>query len=167
MVAASKPDGGSGGSARACPVCGRHALALERPPEIQVVGAQPYTELYRMGDLPMPVGVRCRACDAWWPTIEALEAGEPPSTDDAEPADDVEEPELEREPESAEVEDDRAPMPSTGPGPARDGASLGPIAVMVVAFAVGIVLLYLGLLVPAFIVVGAATLVARFLHQRG
>lgn len=164
MVAASEPYGGSGGSARACPVCGRHALALERPPEIQVVGAQPYTELYRMGDLPMPVGVRCRACGAWWPTIEALEAGEPPSTEDAEPADDVGDPEL--EPEPAEVEDDRAPVPSTEPGPAQDRSSLGAIAVMVAAFAVGIVLLYLGLLVPAFIVVGAAALVARFLHQR-
>ncbi len=166
MATASRPDGGSGGSARACPVCGRHALALERPPEIQVVGAQPYTELYRMGDLPMPVGVRCRACDAWWPTIEALEAGEPPSTDDAEPADDVEDPGPEPEPEQAEARDDLTPVPSTEPGRAHDRSSLGPIAVMVAAFAVGVVLLYLGLLVPAFIVVGAAALVSRFLHQR-
>lgn len=144
---------GPPGSARACPVCGRHTLALERPPEIQVVGAQPYTELYRMGDLPMPVGVRCRACEAWWPTVEALEAGDPPSTDDAEPI------------AGLEIIDDVPAPPGAATG-AGSRASVGSIVVLVGAFAVGAALLAAGLLQLAFIVVGCGVLVARSLRRR-
>jgi hypothetical protein len=150
---------GPPGSARACPVCGRHTLALERPPEIQVVGAQPYTELYRMGDLPMPVGVRCRACEAWWPTVEALEAGEPPSTEEPPTTDEV-------EPiEGLELVDDVPARPDAATS-AGSQASVGSIVVLVGAFAAGAALLAAGLLQLAFIVVGCGVLIARWLRRR-
>jgi hypothetical protein len=134
-----------------CPVCGTHALALEQPPHIPVVGAQPYTELYRMGDLPMPIGVRCRSCGTAWPTIEALRAGERGSAEVVEPVDDL-------APFGADAAAD-VPVAS------RE-RSLWAAIVMVAAIAVGVMLLVLGFLELAFIVVGAAALVARALAKR-
>lgn len=135
-----------------CPVCGTHALALERPPHIPVAGSQPYTELYRMGDLPMPVGVRCRSCGTAWPTIEALRAGERGSAEVIEPVDDLEPPGA-----------DAAPDGTPGASPDR---SLGAAVVMLAAIAVGVALLVLGFLELAFIVVGAAALIARGVAKR-
>jgi hypothetical protein len=138
---------GMTGSARACPACGQHTLALERPPHITVAGAQPYTELYRMGDLPMPVGVRCRSCGTWWPTMAALEAGEPGSAEEIEPVEGLE------DPVGAEDPTERRP-------------SRGPIVATVAVVAGGVALAVVGVLELVFIAVGGAALAARALRGR-
>lgn len=131
-----------------CPVCGNHTLALERPPDITVTGAQPYTELYRMGDLPMPVGVRCRSCGTAWPTIESLSAGEPGSAREIEAVDGL-------------------AGPDAGPREmARAESPVGPVVATIVAVGVGLALAVAGLLELAFIAVGAIVLTARVLVRR-
>lgn len=148
-----QPDRGPERSVDPCPVCGRHALALEQPPHIPVAGAQPYTELYRMGDLPMPVGVRCRACGTGWPTIAALQAGEPGSAEEIEPVEDLGPP---GEPE---------PGDEARAAPSAD-RSVGPAVAMIAAIGAGVLLLATGLLELAFIVVGSAALAIRALARR-
>jgi hypothetical protein len=141
---------GEARSVRACPACGRHTLALEQPPHIPVAGAQPYTEIYRMGDLPMPVGVRCRSCGRWWETVEALEAGDPGSAEPIDPVDGLGTPSLE---------------PAAGPGGVQ-AWPVGAVASVIVAIGVGIVLLVFGFLELAFIAVGSILLAGRLLRRR-
>ena len=129
-------------------VCGKHTLALEQPPEIQVIGAQPYTEIYRMGDLPMPIGIRCRSCGTAWPTIDALRAGEPGSADEVEPVEGLDESDMRRDPMS------------------RDGSSSRRVVTTVAAIGTGVVLAVTGLLELGFIAVGAAVLAMRALAGR-
>lgn len=137
-------------SVRGCPACGEHALALEQPPHLPVAGAQPYTELYRMGDLPMPVGVRCRSCGRWWETVEAFEAGDPGSSATIDPVEGL----------AVPVPDEETPE---GPRHARPSGSIG---VAIVAIGAGVVLLAFGFLELAFIVVGSLLLAARLLGRR-
>ena len=144
----ARPDAGPERSVDPCPVCGRHELALEQPPHIPVAGAQPYTELYRMGDLSMPVGVRCRSCGTAWPTIAALRAGEPGSAEEIEPVEGLD-------------------VPDTGRGSRPPGdSSPGPMVAMIAAVSAGIALAVTGFLELAFIVVGVAVLAIRALAGR-
>jgi hypothetical protein len=66
-------------SERACPVCGEHALALDMPPRIDVLGVQPYSDIIGMGDRPPEgeVGIVCRSCGTYWRDLDAFERGEP------------------------------------------------------------------------------------------
>jgi hypothetical protein len=72
-------------SEQACPVCGAHALALDRPPEIDVMGVQSYSDMLGMGDLPNQgaVGIVCLDCGAHWRDKDAFDRGElDPDEDD-------------------------------------------------------------------------------------
>ncbi len=66
-------------SEQACPVCGKHTLALVRPPDIDVMGVQPYSDMLGMGDLENegPVGIVCLNCDTHWRDKSAFDRGEP------------------------------------------------------------------------------------------
>jgi hypothetical protein len=141
----SRPDG-SESRARSvdpCPVCGRHTLALEQPPHIPVIGAQPFTEIYRMGDLPMPIGVRCRHCGTGWPTIEALRAGEPGSSEEVPVVEGLEEPETEQ------------------PRDARRDRPVGSAIVVLGAMGAGVALLLMGILELVMIAVMGVVLTIR------
>ncbi|MFN8619248.1 MAG: hypothetical protein U0869_00700 [Chloroflexota bacterium] len=143
-----------------CPHCGRHELALTQPPEIPVMGAQPYTAIYRMGDVASPVGVRCRACGMTWPTIEAQRAGEPGMPGEIDPVDGLEEAGEEvAEPPTDAVD---APGPSVrAPGQRRQPwwVLLGSVALVVVLAGS----FFVGLFIPVAILLMAAALVVRFL----
>ena len=62
----------------ACPICGRHTLALDRPPEIDVMGVQAYSDIVGMGDVPNQgaVGILCLSCDTHWRDKDAFDRGE-------------------------------------------------------------------------------------------
>jgi hypothetical protein len=66
-------------SERACPVCGAHALALDVPPRIDVMGVQTYHDLLGMGDRQpeAPLGIVCRSCGTYWRDLAAFERGDP------------------------------------------------------------------------------------------
>jgi hypothetical protein len=131
----------TGRSVDPCPACGAHTLALEQPPDIPVMGEQPNNELYRMGDLPMHVGGRCRSCGTWWPTISSLRAGEPGTPLPDEPDEGLD-----------------AAIASSEPGRPPAPAGLTSTLVAVVAMAVGVLLAIAGFLEVAFLVVGGAML---------
>lgn len=90
MVDESRSDEGSGRDDRsgpdgitrselACPVCGQHALAVDEPPRIDVMGVQPYSDMLGMGDLQaggMP-GIVCLNCGTRWRDRGAFDRGEP------------------------------------------------------------------------------------------
>ena len=124
-----------------CPVCGERELALEQPPHTSVMGVQPLNELYRMGDLPMPVGVRCRSCGTWWPTIEALRAGEAGPVEVREPAEGIDD----------VIAWSDAERPQDPPGSSST-------VLLVAALGIGVALAVAGVLELAFIVVAAAGL---------
>ena len=82
----------------ACPVCSQHTLALDRPPEIDVMGVQQYLDLLGkcliepffllgMGDLENegPVGIVCLNCKTRWRDRDAFDRNEPDAS--AGPAD--------------------------------------------------------------------------------
>ncbi|MGD8487300.1 MAG: hypothetical protein PVG27_05620 [Chloroflexota bacterium] len=75
----------------ACPVCGRNTLALDRPPEIDIMGVQQYSDMLGMGDLPNEgtVGIVCLSCDTHWRDKAAFDRGEPDTEDAADAADAV------------------------------------------------------------------------------
>ena len=76
-------------SEQACPVCSQHTLALDRPPEIDVMGVQQYNDLLGMGDIENEgaVGIVCLNCGTHWRDKEAFDRGEPEPDDGAdEPA---------------------------------------------------------------------------------
>ena len=62
-----------------CPVCGEHRLAVDEPPQIDVMGVQPYSDLLGMGDLSQhgSLGIECRNCGTYWRDLGAFERGEP------------------------------------------------------------------------------------------
>jgi hypothetical protein len=74
-------DGAERRSEQPCPRCGRHALAVDRPPRIDVLGVQPYSDLLGMGDVAPrgSPGIVCLECGRRWRDLAAFEA------DDAEP----------------------------------------------------------------------------------
>ena len=63
----------------ACPVCFKHTLALDRPPEIDVMGVQQYNDLLGMGDIENEgaVGIVCLNCDTRWRDKDAFDRDEP------------------------------------------------------------------------------------------
>jgi hypothetical protein len=65
-------------SEQACPVCSQHTLALDQPPQIDVMGVQSYSDIVGMGDLKPQgsVGIICLNCDTRWRDKAAFEAGE-------------------------------------------------------------------------------------------
>ena len=69
----------------ACPVCSRHTLALDRPPEIDVMGVQQYSDMLGMGDLPNEgaLGIVCLSCDTHWRDKAAFDRGEPDADADS------------------------------------------------------------------------------------
>ena len=66
-------------SETACPVCGKHTLALDEPPRIDVLGVQPYSDLVGMGDLPASgaIGIFCLECGTHWRDKGAFDRNEP------------------------------------------------------------------------------------------
>jgi len=80
-------------SEHACPVCGQHTLALDQPPEIDVMGVQAYSDMLGMGDLPNQgaVGIVCLSCGTHWRDKESFDRGESdgvvePGAPDVEPS---------------------------------------------------------------------------------
>jgi hypothetical protein len=75
-------------SEQACPVCGRHTLALDEPPRIDVMGVQAYSDMLGMGDLQGEAvpAIVCLGCGARWRDRAAFDRNE------QEPADEVVEP---------------------------------------------------------------------------
>jgi hypothetical protein len=65
-------------SEQACPVCSQHTLALDRPPEIDVMGVQQYSDMLGMGDLENEgtVGIVCLDCKTRWRDKAAFDRGE-------------------------------------------------------------------------------------------
>jgi hypothetical protein len=63
----------------ACPVCGRHRLAIEKPPHIAVMGVQPYSDLLGLGDREpdTPPAIECLGCGTRWRDIAAFRSGTP------------------------------------------------------------------------------------------
>jgi len=74
-------------SQRACPVCGKHSLALDEAPRIDIMGVQPYSDLLGMGDLHQEsMGIVCLECGTRWRSKEALDQNDPePADDDPDP----------------------------------------------------------------------------------
>ena len=65
-------------SQRACPVCGKHSLALDEPPRIDIMGVQPASDLLGMGDLHQAgMGIVCLECGTRWASRDALERNQP------------------------------------------------------------------------------------------
>ena len=66
-------------SEQICPVCSEHTLAIDRPPEIDVMGVQQYSDMLGMGDLENegPVGIVCLNCNTRWRDRAAFDRGEP------------------------------------------------------------------------------------------
>ena len=62
-------------SEQACPVCGKHALGLDEPPRIDVLGFQPYSDIVGMGDLPTKgaIGIVCLECGTHWQDKNAFD----------------------------------------------------------------------------------------------
>ena len=79
-------------SQQACPVCSQHTLALDRPPEIDVMGVQQYSDMLGMGDLENegPVGIVCLNCDTHWRDKAAFDRGEQDTDDGSDAPPDVE-----------------------------------------------------------------------------
>jgi hypothetical protein len=63
-------------SAKACPRCGAHRLALLNLPTIDVTGYRPLDEIYGMVTGPSleEPGIGCLACGAEWPDLAAFNA---------------------------------------------------------------------------------------------
>jgi len=63
-------------SAKACPRCGAHRLALLNLPTIDVSGYRPLDEIYGMVTGPSleEPGIGCLACGAEWPDLAAFNA---------------------------------------------------------------------------------------------
>jgi hypothetical protein len=66
-------------SEQACPVCAQHTLALDQPPQIDVMGVQSYSDIVGMGDLRAPgsVSIVCLNCGTHWRDKAAFDRGEP------------------------------------------------------------------------------------------
>jgi hypothetical protein len=78
-------------SERPCPVCGRHTLAVDEPPHIDVMGVQAYSDMLGMGDLQQPAlpGIVCLGCGTRWRDLDAFERNEAEEADGAEDADEA------------------------------------------------------------------------------
>jgi hypothetical protein len=77
-------------SEQACPVCGKHTLALDEPPRIDIMGIQPYSDMLGMGDLqPVPMGIICLSCGTHWRSREAFDRGEAEPEEGSEPGEGI------------------------------------------------------------------------------
>ena len=66
-------------SEQACPVCGKHTLAVDEPPRIDIMGVQALSDIVGMGDL-SPGGafrIVCLSCETHWRDKDAFDRGEP------------------------------------------------------------------------------------------
>jgi hypothetical protein len=73
-------------SEQACPACGRHSLAIDEPPRIDVMGIQVYSDMLGMGDLQQgwQPGIICLECGTRWRDRAAFDRNEPePAADPA------------------------------------------------------------------------------------
>ena len=72
-------------SEQTCPVCSQHTRALDRPPEIDVMGVQAYSDMLGMGDLQNEgaLGIVCLNCKTHWRDKGAFDRGEPDAGSDA------------------------------------------------------------------------------------
>lgn len=134
------------------------------------MGAQPYTEIYRLGDLPMPVGVRCRACGTTWSTIESLRAGDPGTSGEFDPVEGLEtddEPGPEDAPGPEGGSDPASPRPARSDAPSSANRQAGMLAISVtLVIVLLLVFLYAGgLFVPLVVLLMAAGLVIRWLRR--
>jgi hypothetical protein len=79
-------------SEQACPVCGKHTLAIDEPPHIDVMGIQAYSDMLGMGDVQQRavLGIICLACGTRWRDKAAFDRNEPeaPAALDEAPAED-------------------------------------------------------------------------------
>jgi hypothetical protein len=76
-------------SEQACPVCGKHTVAVDEPPRIDVLGVQAYSDIVGMGDLPNEgaIGIVCLSCNTHWASKDAFDRGEPdPPVEESESA---------------------------------------------------------------------------------
>ena len=73
------PDAEGPRSQERCPVCGEQQLALDQPPQIDVLGVQPYSDLLGMGDFKVQSapGIVCLHCGTRWRDLAAFRAGKP------------------------------------------------------------------------------------------
>lgn len=78
-MSSSARDEELGRSREACPVCGVQRLAVEKPVQIAVLGVQPNSDLFGMGDpeVRTPPAIVCLACGTRWSDIEAFRTGRP------------------------------------------------------------------------------------------
>ena len=78
-------------SEQTCPVCSQHTLALDRPPEIDVMGVQAYSDMLGMGDLQNEgaLGIVCLNCKTHWRDKGAFDRGEPDPDVGSDAPDDV------------------------------------------------------------------------------
>ena len=78
-------------SEQACPVCSQHTLALDKPPEIDIMGVQQYSDMLGMGDLENegPMGIVCLNCKTHWRDKAAFDRGEPDSDEGSDDSLDV------------------------------------------------------------------------------
>jgi hypothetical protein len=70
-------------SEQACPICDQHTLALDRPPEIDAMGIQVFSDMVGMGDLHNEgsMGIVCLNCNTRWRDKDAFDRGEPDPDD--------------------------------------------------------------------------------------
>ena len=78
-------------SEQACSVCGQHQLALDQPPQIDVMGVQAYSDMLGMGDLHQEgsVGIVCLNCGTHWRDKDAFDRNEPEPEPDPAAGDEV------------------------------------------------------------------------------
>jgi|GEM_PF-4454294 len=65
-------------SEQACPVCSHHTLALDKPPELDTMGIQVFSDMVGMGDLHNEgsVAIVCLNCGTRWRDKAAFDRGE-------------------------------------------------------------------------------------------
>jgi hypothetical protein len=83
-------------SEQACPACGKHTVAIDEAPHIDVMGVQAYSDMLGMGDVQqaaMP-GIICLSCGTRWRDRAAFDRNDP-EPDDASESAPVAEPEVE------------------------------------------------------------------------
>lgn len=74
-------------SEQACPVCGRHELAVDPPPRLEIMGYLPANELLGMGDVQsqVPPAIVCLACGTRWTDLDAFRENRPEPRVDPQP----------------------------------------------------------------------------------
>jgi hypothetical protein len=78
-------------SKQACPVCSQHTLALDQPPQIDIMGVQSYSDILGMGDLRTEgtLGIVCLSCGTRWRDKAAFDRGQAEPAGDGQLGEDV------------------------------------------------------------------------------